>query len=163
MRPGAILINTARGPVVDEDALLEALESGRIAAAGLDVVEREPLENEGLRNHPNVLFTPHTAFYSAEGYTELRTKTAEEVRRLLLREPPRNPVNVVNRYASYGPHLDGHGTIVSSRSIGIEEAPPWPDAAADSVIPSGRSSGGGRSDSSSAAASPSAPSASARG
>jgi len=99
MRPGAILINTARGPVVEEDALLEALESGRIAAAGLDVVEREPLENEGLRNHPNVLFTPHTAFYSAEGYTELRTKTAEEVRRLLLREPPRNPVNVVNRGA----------------------------------------------------------------
>lgn len=95
MRKGAILINTARGPVVDEDALLAALESGHIAAAGLDVVDREPLENEGLRAHPNVLFTPHTAFYSVEGYTELRTKTAEEVRRLLLGQPPRNPVNVV--------------------------------------------------------------------
>ena len=95
MRPGAILINTARGPVVDEDALLEGLESGRIAAAGLDVVEREPLDNEALRAHPNVLFTPHTAFYSVEGYIELRTKTAEEVRRLLLGEPPRNPVNDV--------------------------------------------------------------------
>jgi phosphoglycerate dehydrogenase-like enzyme len=95
MRKGAILINTARGPVVDEDALLAALESGQIAAAGLDVVEREPLENEGLRKHANVLFTPHTAFYSVEGYIELRTKTAEEVRRLLLGEPPRNPVNVV--------------------------------------------------------------------
>jgi C-terminal binding protein len=95
IRPGAILINTARGPVVDEDALLEALESGHIAAAGLDVVEREPLENEGLRKHPNVLFTPHTAFYSVEGYTELRTKTAEEVRRLLLGEPPLNPVNLI--------------------------------------------------------------------
>jgi phosphoglycerate dehydrogenase-like enzyme len=95
MRSGAILINTSRGPVVEEDALLEALESGRIAAAGLDVVEREPLQNESLRDHPNVLFTPHTAFYSVEGYTELRTKTAEEVRRLLLGEPPRNPVNVV--------------------------------------------------------------------
>ncbi len=95
MRRGAILINTARGPVVEEAALLEALESGHIAAAGLDVVEREPLQNEGLRQHPNVLFTPHTAFYSVEGYTELRTKTAEEVRRLLLGEPPRNPVNVI--------------------------------------------------------------------
>jgi phosphoglycerate dehydrogenase-like enzyme len=95
MRKGAILINTARGPVVDEDALLAALESGHIVAAGLDVVEREPLENAGLRRHPNVLFTPHTAFYSVEGYNELRTKTAEEVRRLLLGEPPRNPVNVV--------------------------------------------------------------------
>ena len=81
MRPGAVLINTARGPLVDENALLEALDSGQIAAAGLDVVESEPLENERLRQHPNILLTPHTAFYSVEGYTELRTKTAEEVRR----------------------------------------------------------------------------------
>jgi phosphoglycerate dehydrogenase-like enzyme len=95
MRPGTILINTARGPVVEETALLEALESGYLAAAGLDVVEHEPLQNEKLRQHPNVLFTPHTAFYSVEGYAELRTKTAEEIRRLLLGEPPRNPVNVV--------------------------------------------------------------------
>ena len=81
---------TASGPPA------QALRSsGRIAAAGLDVVEREPLDNERLRAHPNVLFTPHTAFYSDEGYVELRTKTAEEVRRLLLGEPPRNPVNVV--------------------------------------------------------------------
>jgi phosphoglycerate dehydrogenase-like enzyme len=93
MRPGALLINTARGPLVDEGALLQALDSGHIAAAGLDVVESEPLENDRLRLHPRVLFTPHTAFYSVEGYTELRTKTAEEVRRILLGEPPRNPVN----------------------------------------------------------------------
>ena len=97
MRPGAVLINTARGPLVDENALLDALDSGHIAAAGLDVVEREPLDNERLRQHPNVLLTPHTAFYSVEGYTELRTKTAEEVRRILLGEPPRNPVNDVTR------------------------------------------------------------------
>jgi C-terminal binding protein len=93
MRPGAVLINTARGPLVDERALLEALDSGQISAAGLDVVETEPLENERLRRHPNILLTPHTAFYSVEGYRELRTKTAEEVRRILLGEPPRNPVN----------------------------------------------------------------------
>ena len=93
MRPGAVLINTARGPLVDESALLEALESGHIAGAGLDVVEIEPLENERLRQHRNVLLTPHTAFYSVEGYNELRTKTAEEVRRILLGQPPRNPVN----------------------------------------------------------------------
>ena len=55
-------------------------------AAGLDVIEREPLDYERLRNHPRVLLTPHTAFYSVEGYTELRTKTAEEVRRILLGE-----------------------------------------------------------------------------
>jgi len=94
MRPGAILINTARGPLIDESALLAALDSGHLAGAGLDVVECEPLDNERLRQHPGVLFTPHTAFYSVEGYAELRTKTAEEVRRVLLGEPPRNPVNV---------------------------------------------------------------------
>jgi D-3-phosphoglycerate dehydrogenase len=96
MRRGVVLINTARGPLVDESALLDGLDSGQIAAAGLDVVENEPLENERLRHHPSILFTPHTAFYSVEGYTELRTKTAEEVRRVLLGEPPRNPVNVID-------------------------------------------------------------------
>ncbi len=95
MKPGAILINTARGPIVDENALLDALDSGHLAAAGLDVIEREPLDYTRLRNHPKVLLTPHTAFYSVEGYNELRTKTAEETRRILLGEPPRNPVNSV--------------------------------------------------------------------
>jgi phosphoglycerate dehydrogenase-like enzyme len=93
MRPGVILINTARGPCIDESALLQGLYSGRIAAAGLDVVEQEPLSNERLRQHPQILFTPHSAFYSVEGFVELRTKTAEEVRRILLGEKPRNPVN----------------------------------------------------------------------
>jgi phosphoglycerate dehydrogenase-like enzyme len=92
MRPGAIVINTARGPVVEQGALLDALDSGHLAAVGLDVVEREPLDDERLRTHPKVLLTPHTAFYSDEGYVELRTKTAEEVRRILLGEAPRNPV-----------------------------------------------------------------------
>ena len=93
MRPGAIFVNTARGGVVDQLALLEAVESGHIAAAALDVLEREPLDDERLRNHPNIMFTPHSAFYSIEGFTELRTKTAQEVRRVLLGERPRNCVN----------------------------------------------------------------------
>jgi C-terminal binding protein len=95
MRPGAILINTARGGLVDEDALLAALDGGKLAAAGLDVVEHEPPKNDRLRLHPQILLTPHTAFYSVEGYTELRTKTAEEARRILLGERPRNPVNTL--------------------------------------------------------------------
>ncbi len=94
MRAGAILINTARGPCLDESALLDALDSGRLAATGLDVVEREPLDDPRLRDHPRILFTPHSAFYGVEGFIELRTKTAEEVRRILLGEPPRNPVNL---------------------------------------------------------------------
>ena len=93
MRTGAVLINTARGAVVDQVALMDALDSGRLSGAGLDVVEREPLDDERLRLHPNVILTPHSAFYSVEGFIELRSKAAEEVRRVLVGEPPRNPVN----------------------------------------------------------------------
>jgi phosphoglycerate dehydrogenase-like enzyme len=91
---GAIVVNTARGPVIEQDALIDALESGRLYGAGLDVVEREPLDDDRLRNHPRVVLTPHSAFYSAEGFLELRRKTAEEARRLLLGQPPRCPVNL---------------------------------------------------------------------
>lgn len=90
---GAYLINTARGPVVDQEALVAALESGRLAGAALDVVEREPLDDDRLRTHPRVILTPHSAFYSVEGYTELRRKTAQEVRRILLGERPWNLLN----------------------------------------------------------------------
>ena len=94
MKPGALLINTARGPVVDQAALVEALEAGRLAGAGIDVVEREPLDDERLRRHPRVLLTPHCAFYSVEGFREMRLKAAQEARRLLLGRPPRCPVNL---------------------------------------------------------------------
>jgi phosphoglycerate dehydrogenase-like enzyme len=93
MRLGSILINTARGPVVDQEALIEALESGRLLGVGIDVFEREPLDDDRLRLHPRVILTPHSAFYSIEGFVELRTKAAEEVRRVLLGEAPRNLVN----------------------------------------------------------------------
>ena len=93
MRPGSFLINTARGPVVDQSAMVAALDSGRLAGAALDVVEREPLDDDRVRFHPKILLTPHSAFYSVEGFVELRAKAAEEVRRVLRGEPPRNPVN----------------------------------------------------------------------
>ena len=92
-RPGMILINTARGPVVDQEALFDALESGQVGGAGLDVVEREPLDDDRLRDHRRLIFTPHAAFYTVEGFEEMRRKTAEEARRLILGEPPRCPVN----------------------------------------------------------------------
>lgn len=94
MRPGSYLLNTARGGCVDGPALLAALESGHIAGAALDVLEREPIDDDRLRAHPRVIFTPHSAFYSVEGFVELRSKAAEEVRRILLGEPPWNPVNM---------------------------------------------------------------------
>ena len=84
-----------RGPIVDQEALLGALDSGHLAGAGLDVVEREPLDDDRLRHHPRVVLTPHVAFYSVEGFLEMRRKSAEEVRRLLLGQPTRCPVNRV--------------------------------------------------------------------
>jgi C-terminal binding protein len=91
---GAYVVNTARGPCIDAPALLDAVDSGQVAYAGLDVVEREPLDDERLRRHPRVLLTPHAAFYSVEAFAEMRTKGAEEGLRLLRGEPVRNPVNL---------------------------------------------------------------------
>ncbi len=91
---GAYVVNTARGPCVDANGLLAALDSGQVAYAALDVVETEPLEDERLRKHPRVVLTPHTAFYSIEAYQEMRSKGAEEARRIVLGEKVRNPVNL---------------------------------------------------------------------
>lgn len=91
---GAYVVNTARGGVIHLDALYNALESGHIAYAGLDVVEREPLNHEGIRQHPRVILTPHTAFYSVEAFNEMRIKGALEARRVLRGEAVRNPVNL---------------------------------------------------------------------
>lgn len=94
MKPSAFLINTSRGGIVDEHALAEALKAGRIAGAALDVLLVEPPPaDHPLRGLPNVILTPHLAFYSRESVIELQTKAAEEVARALKGEPPRSPVN----------------------------------------------------------------------
>ena len=94
MPKGGYVINTARGPCVDANGLMQAIDSGQIAYAALDVVEVEPLNDERVRKHPKIVLTPHTAFYSIEGYQEMRSKGAEEARRILLGETVRNPVNL---------------------------------------------------------------------
>jgi D-3-phosphoglycerate dehydrogenase len=93
MPRGAYVVNTARGGLIDETALLAALDTGQVAWAALDVLEREPLADERLRRHPRLVITPHCAFYSTKAAPEMRTKAAEEALRLLHGESPRNPVN----------------------------------------------------------------------
>jgi D-3-phosphoglycerate dehydrogenase len=93
MKPTAHLINTARGSVVDEEALAQALDQGHLAGAALDVLSQEPPSTSPLFGRDNVILTPHMSFYSAESLIDLQSKAAEEVVRVLAGEAPRNPLN----------------------------------------------------------------------
>ncbi len=80
MKPGGVLVNTSRGPVVDIDALLEALADGRLDGAGLDVLPHEPpAVDSRIVQHPRVLLSPHAAFYSVVAEKELRRKAAQNL------------------------------------------------------------------------------------
>ena len=93
MKRSAYLVNTARGPVIDEAALAQALDQKLIAGAALDVMEKEPPGTAPLFGRDNIIVTPHTSFYSEESLVDLQTKAAEEVVRVLSGQAPRNPVN----------------------------------------------------------------------
>ncbi|HVS87080.1 MAG TPA: C-terminal binding protein [Candidatus Acidoferrum sp.] len=93
MKPTAYLVNTARGPIVDETALAHALDARQLAGAALDVLSQEPPTGSPLFGRNNVILTPHTSFYSVESLVELQIKAAEEVVRVMTKQAPRNPVN----------------------------------------------------------------------
>ena len=95
MKKGSYVVNTARGPIVDEAALAAAVDSGHIAGAALDVMTSEPPVNSPLIGTRNVIITPHTSFYSEESLVELQTKAAQEVANVLTGKAARNPVNQV--------------------------------------------------------------------
>lgn len=93
MKKTAILINTARGPVVDEKALVRALKAGKIAGAGLDVFEREPEFEPELAEMDNVIMVPHIASASVETRTKMATMAAENAIAVIKGEVPPNLVN----------------------------------------------------------------------
>ena len=94
MKKGAYIVNTARGPLIDEPALVAALDSGQIGGAGLDVVATEPLAKDSpLLGRDNVIISPHTAFYSIEALNELQTKCATDVARVLSGEKAVYPIS----------------------------------------------------------------------
>ena len=95
MKKGSYVVNTARGPIIDEAALAAAIDSGHIAGAALDVMTNEPPVNSPLIGKRNVIITPHTSFYSEESLVELQTKASQEVANVLTGKPARNPVNQV--------------------------------------------------------------------
>ena len=92
MKPGAVLINTSRGPVVDEEALADALEEGRLFAAGLDVFRDEPRVPERLRSAENAVLTPHVGSGTVETRTAMARMVWDEVLRRVTGRPPAHPV-----------------------------------------------------------------------
>jgi len=98
MKPGAILINASRGPVVDEAALVRALDAGHLGGAGLDVFEVEPLPVDSpLRGFENVFLSPHAGAWTDEAEARLLEVCAANLRRALAGQEPFNVVNGVTR------------------------------------------------------------------
>jgi len=94
MKDGVIIVNTARGPLVNEADLYAAVVSGKIGAAALDVtVPEPPAADNPILKLPNVILTPHSAWYSEEALVDLQRKAAAEVARVLKGEPPQYQVN----------------------------------------------------------------------
>jgi phosphoglycerate dehydrogenase-like enzyme len=97
LKPSAFVVNTARGAVIKKTAILEALRSGKLAGAGLDVVEDEPLKDSQEAATPNLVVTCHAAFSSLESKIEMRQISARIARAAVLGEPLENVVNGVSR------------------------------------------------------------------
>jgi D-3-phosphoglycerate dehydrogenase / 2-oxoglutarate reductase len=102
MQQGVFIVNTGRGPTIDNGALYGALRSGTVAGAGLDDTEEEPAKRANwspgenpLFSHPNVIVTPHAAYYSEQSIRIARETAASEVRRVLTGERPLHAVNNV--------------------------------------------------------------------
>jgi phosphoglycerate dehydrogenase-like enzyme len=99
MRPSAVLVNMARGPVIDEAALVDALRAGRIAGAGLDVFAQEPLPADSLLwDEPNVLITPHTTPQVPDRTGRSFAMISENIRRYRAGEPMLNLLTAADAF-----------------------------------------------------------------
>ncbi|KAK0396304.1 hypothetical protein QR680_001663 [Steinernema hermaphroditum] len=130
MKNGALLVNTSRGKLIQEQALADALRSGVLRGAALDVHDTEPFEintmtmaatlyKAGLATAPNVIHTPHTAWYSEESCAELRKSAAKEVRRAIVGRFPQDLTNCVNK----------------EQLIAARKVPPLPTHSAPAIPP----------------------------
>jgi len=130
MKPGVILVNTSRGPVLDTEALLAALAEGRVAAAGLDVFETEPLDvNSPLRSHRRVVLTDHTAWYSEDSVAELQQTVAEEAVRVCNGGLPRSLANPevlhrLGRFAEWTPSSNARWQMKRQQALSRKSPPP---------------------------------------
>ena len=91
---GCIFVNASRGPIVDEDALIDGLNSGKISSAALDVLEKEPESRSKFAGMDNVIFTPHIGWYSEESMIDLRTKVAKTAISFIEKKLPSNVINM---------------------------------------------------------------------
>ncbi|KAH8878806.1 2-hydroxyacid dehydrogenase UNK4.10 [Thozetella sp. PMI_491] len=92
MKDGVVIVNTARGAVIDEAAMAEALDSGKIAAVGLDVYEHEPIVDNRLVQNPRALLVPHLGTHTTETLAKMEIWAMENARRAVLGEPLLSPV-----------------------------------------------------------------------
>lgn len=97
MKRGSYLVNVSRGGIVDEQAMLDAIEQGQLGGAAIDVASKEPLpKGHPLLMSDKIIVTPHMAWYSEESAVELKRKCAEEALRFIRNEPVRYPINTID-------------------------------------------------------------------
>ena len=110
MKPTALLVNTARGGIVDTEALCRALKDGRIGGAALDTLEHEPVPADSpLLSYPNVILAPHAGWYSDQSILDLKRKAAEAAVAVLRGQRPYSPVNPE---VYEGSKLRGEGPLI---------------------------------------------------